>query len=402
MRRVFPLVVLSVGFLLLLAPVLQMVRPFVDEKPLEGVVAAATPPAVKLHEIVSESFQRKLTAWFEQHYGLRPTATRLDNSINYWVFRETRPEKKVRIGADGVLFAEEQIVSHNCRTDYRTEAAAFAGVAKEVSSALHARGQELIVLVIPAKQAVYPAQVPAGWQLPFAGRVPSETNIYEPFVEALGAAGVSFVHGRKVIAGIDRDAVYSRTGRHVNGPGTCLVLEEGFRAIRDRLAVPELDCRFRRKTVSEKGIAGEFDLLRILNIWGDDPRDPVMEMVDVPRRPRDDLPFTLIVGSSFSWQTAWELERNHAVGELFILFYNQTVQPRDGSPHYTMPPPQSPAWRQLVIDKPKLYLLPLAEDFLPFEDADFLLQLADAFEISIDEQTRKRLTYSKAADACSR
>jgi hypothetical protein len=383
MKRALQVVVLVVGLMLLVLPTANMLWPFYVERPLQGALAVRARPTLTAQSAFDEQFQKGFTAWYEQSYGVRATATRFDNEINFALLHETRPEKPVHVGRDDVLFLDEHLWFYSSRTDGRVASDAFAKLARLVQNALDQQGKELLVLVVPAKTTFYAAEVPPRWTLDLGSKRPSETLLYEPFVEALAREGVRFVDGRKLLltelAG-RRELAYLPTGRHLNAPGACLILEKGLDLVRERVPVTPLDCRFesvRLPNLDEE----EFDLLRLLNGFADKPANAIPQVLHLPdRAPAKDAPDALFVGSSFAWRIIKEAERNHAFGKTACFYYNKTVALRDGSPDFPVPAADSPEWRELVFGR-RLIVLPLPEEYLPLHDADFLLQLAAALGV---------------------
>lgn len=382
MPRPLQIAVLALGLALLVLPTTAMVVPWATERPLQGAIVPAERPPLRLEGLWSEKYQKGLTAWFEQRYGLRATATRFDNSLSYYVLGETRPEKPVKVGRERVLFLDEHVFFHNRRDTPHAQSAKMARLARMAQAALAARGKAMVFVVLPAKPTYYPDAFPRGWSLPLGRERPCDAAVVRPFIEAFEREGVIFVDGRAVIAaeGLERELVYPRTGRHLAAPAVCPILERALSRAREILVdaeLPPLDCRYAR-AVPASLWDEEFDLLRLLNVWGAKP-EAVAQMVKVEERlPRERRVDTLVVGSSFSWRIIYEAQRNHALGDITLLYYNRSVAAHgDSEPSDPVPRPGSEAWRRLVLDK-KLFLLPLPEEYLPLHNADFLLQVVDA------------------------
>lgn len=380
MSRSLQIILLAIGVGLFVLPTTEMIVPWADERPLQGAVASVSRPPLRFEGLWSETWQRGVTAWFEQRYGLRPTATRFDNSLSYYVLGETRPDKPVKVGRGRVLFLNEHVWFFNRRDAPQAQLTKLARLARMAQTALAARGKAMIFLVLPAKTTYYPDAFPEAWSLPFAGERPCDASVVRPFIEAFTQAGVVFVDGRAVIAdkGLERDLVYPRTGRHMAAPAVCPILDRALALAREALVdaeIPPLDCRHTRGV--PELLVEELDLLRLLNVWGAKP-EPIAQMVAVEERvPRERRVDTVVVGSSFSWRIIYEAQRNHALGDLTLLYYNQSVVSSDSAPSVPIPAPGSDAWRRLVLDK-KLFLLPLPEEYLPLHNADFLLQVVEA------------------------
>jgi SGNH hydrolase-like domain, acetyltransferase AlgX len=393
MKRAIQISSFVLGLLILAAPATNMIAPWLVERPLAGAVAPVKRPVPGITAVRAETFQRGFTAWFEQGYGLRATATRLDNSVGFYVFQETRPEKPVKVGRHNVLFLDEQVASWNTRADERAGSEAFARLAKIAQDGLAARGKAMVVMALPAKPPFYPGSFPESYSLPLGAQRPSEVLGYSPYIEALRRHGVDVVDGRALAERFRAtpELVYSPQGRHINKPFVCIVLDEAFALARARLpgvSIPVLDCRFREYMPGNID-PEEFDLLRVMNVWGTKAYVQVTEMVTVEETvPLAQRPPTLLVGSSFSWGMMTEAERNHALGRMHLFYYNTTVvDPGDetqAATMYPVPRAGTEAWQRLVMEK-TLFLFPVPPEYIPVHNSDFLMQLVDALGLDPGE-----------------
>lgn len=384
-KRILELSFVAIIFALLVVPAINMVRPFLSQEPLYGVVANEQRPPLRLADVGSEEFQRRFSRWFDKNYGIRPTAARIDNSINYHVFHETRAEQPVKVGPSQMLFLNEQLWFHNRHDDPRAGIERFARAARKAQDLLAARGKSLVVMVIPSKTTVYRESVPSEWTLPLPTPRPCDEQVYGAFVRQLVREGVTFVDGRALVdrefPPEKRDRVYSRTGRHLNAVPACRLVQDALDLARPQVqgaTIPPIDCSYTMGPATDFVQGEETDLHRLLNIWTPRPNVPIAYMTLPPERiPVSERADLLVVGSSFAWRTVFEAERNKAFGRIHLFYYNKTVVDRDGRPFYPVPSPKSEEWRRLVFEK-KVFLLPTPEEFLPDHNGDFLQELIDA------------------------
>lgn len=361
----------------LVVPAVATIAPIWPQRPIAGVEEEAVRPRLQAAALLSEAYQRAFTTWFEQRYGARPAAVRLDNSISYWLFGEARPEKRVRVGRDRVLFLDEQLYFYNGA--HRPDAAAWAARAARAQALLHARGKELVVILLPSKAMVWEDALPPGWVTPLAAPRPCEVNVARAFPRALADAGVTFVDGRaelRELARRDRGAVYTRVGRHLTAAAACLVLERALELARPRLAsktIPALDCSFDMHPGASLDDE-EVDLWRLLEVWGGLPTTPFPHMREVREAvPRAERPDTLVVGSSFGRKLVGEALRNKALGQTHFYYYNRTFVDREADVEYPLEH-GSPRWRATTFEK-DLYLLAVLEEYLPDDGKEFLEQV---------------------------
>ncbi len=375
---------LNVLFLLacvaiLVAPTGNMVLPMFEQTPLEGVLAEVTRPVLALDGVMTEAYQRGVTAWYEQHYGVRPTASRLDNSVSYYLFGETRIDKTFRIGKRNTLFFDDQLGYYNGRK--AKNATEVATLMKQAQDLLLERNKPLVNILIPTKTTVWREDVPDRFALPLPEPRPCDVT-YDAFVDALTRAGVMFVDGKKVLADLQqnqRSAIYSAQGRHLASPAACILLEAALAMARPYLrdsVAPELDCSFEMTTtgaIEEE----EYDLFRLLNVWSPHPGTPIPVMPVLPERvPRSERPDILIMGSSFGMKFIKEAERNKALGHIVFYYYNATVIDRDGLPFHPVEF-GTPQWYERTFSK-ALFLVPIPEEYFVDHSREFVGQIIAA------------------------
>jgi|GEM_PF-3694586 len=366
------LVVLCFG--ILLVPTVNTLVPFLPQDPVHGVEESAQRPPVSGRGLFDESFQKGFVAWYEQHYGARAWATRIDNSIPFHLFGELPPDKTVRVGRDGVLFLDHQVNYYN-RTD-QPDAAAFARKLKEAQTLLLARNKALVAMLMPTKAVIWPDAIPPAWVLPLGHPRPVSQRISEPFVREIRAAGAMFVDGRQVVRerGLAPDMIYTRVGRHLSTPATCGILDEAAKLARAHLRdveLPPLDCRYELKTGLDP-MAEELDLYRVSNVWRRPFPDPIPVGVTVAESvARERRPNLLVTGTSFGWKVVYEAERNKAFRRVYYHYYGATLVTRGEPDAVTSMKLASDAWRD-VIESSDMIVMPIAEEYLMEDGADFL------------------------------
>lgn len=373
------------GIALLVTPVVAMRVDLIEQRALAGVAETATRPPWRFASLLAEDFQKKFVGWFEQNYGLRPTLVRLDNSIGYRLFHETRIGSNVQVGLGDMLLNHELTSLHNRLPSDPEHVRNQAKLALDAQKALLAEGKVLILLLLPSKVSVFPDSVPAGWTAPLTPRGqprPWLTTMYEPFVAELERLGVLFVDGPRLLAPMAKaqpSLLYVHEGRHLNPPAACLVFEAGLALARPLLrdwTIPSLDCGY-DLVPGNVDVDEEYDFYRVLNVWGK-PRTTTIARLHsvVPETtPESRRPDALIVGSSFAGRIFLEARRNHAFGKSLYYYYNRTVE--DGVERYPVPDATSDRWRELTLSK-QIFLLPIPQDYLPDAGREFFEQILKA------------------------
>jgi hypothetical protein len=164
---------------------------------LEGVEMSATRPAFRLASVRHETFQKEMTAWFEQRWGLRGYAVRTENTIGVHIFGETRTDQHPVVGDDGVLFTRDDLAYVN-RAEPSDATIALAQQFARVQKKLRARGRLLLPVVIPSKTTFHRKSVPSSWRRRGAfGH--SDDDLYRPFVRTLADTRTLFVDARAIL-----------------------------------------------------------------------------------------------------------------------------------------------------------------------------------------------------------
>lgn len=371
----------TVCFVILTTPALNMVVPVLEQAPLIGAVAEVARPTLSLSGLSTAKYQKDFTAYFEQCYGVRPLATRLDNSLAYWVFHEVTPGKLVRVGTNGVLYLDQQMALYNRRD--QPDAAVMAEKIAHAQRLLMAHGKVLVVMMMPTKTAIWPEDVPAAWSVDDAASSQVRSRITDGYVDALTRAGAVFVDGRRAVAALPREATYTRTGRHLAAPATCLILAAAFDLARPHLGeaqLPSPDCTYRL----DHDVALEhedYDLFMLLNVWAPRPANPIPVMTTEPSMiPRERRPDTMLIGSSFGWKVVVEAERSRALRHLYFHYYATSLYDRDGGP----PRPlalRSKEWEDIVAST-TLFLYAVPEEFLIHDGDRFFDAVVAAYDVA--------------------
>lgn len=364
-------------------PTVNMVWALVDQKPLEGVVEARRRPELSLSSVFTEEFQHAFTAWYELYYGARPTLARLDNSVHYHAFQEARPDKLIRVGRNDTLYIAEHLWHWNNRAVF--DVTRHARRVKRAQEALRAHGIELAVITIPTKTTLWPEDVPPAWTSELPAPRPSFVNLEQRFPIELRRYGASFVDGPTVLAELgrrEREAVYTRTGRHLASPASCLLIDEALRLARPRLPrgtrVGAMDCAYEMRGDVDL-LEEEYDLFRLLNVWSPRPaaKAPVVRRVVPETVPLAQRPRTLVVGSSFGWRVLTELHRNHIGSDLQFHYYSNRLIDWP-SVHAVDVRVGSPSWRTLMESKDLVvYVVP--EEYFADEEQAFFVATIKAF-----------------------
>ncbi|MBX2906850.1 MAG: hypothetical protein KF744_12480 [Taibaiella sp.] len=147
--------------LILFLPLLNSVLGFVKSGPLEGVVKVPEKVDISLHSWWDGSFQEYQNEWVNENIGFRPDLVRMNNQVNYWLFRRFNGNSVV-IGKDDYLFDRAYIDEYN-GLNYSGDIAILSQCAKlkMLQDTMQRAGKVLIFAIAPSKPYLYPRHVPS-------------------------------------------------------------------------------------------------------------------------------------------------------------------------------------------------------------------------------------------------
>ena len=137
---------------------------------LVGVTAPVARPRLTLRSWFDGQFQEESTLWFGQAFALRGQFVRLDNQVNYSIFRNTYSarlpfsSKTIIVGRADELY-EWGYVEDYCGLRPPVAARDLVSTVKLMATLqgrLRAHGVAFLVLVTPSKASIYPEYIPTG------------------------------------------------------------------------------------------------------------------------------------------------------------------------------------------------------------------------------------------------
>ena len=248
----------------------------------------------------THAFETALT----QKLPFREAAINVTAAIDYFVFGHGRPG--VVVGTDGWLFTSEEFAR---AADPDANIAARADFVADVNARLEARGQSLVVLVVPDKSRIYEVRL---------GRTarPAALNPrYMQFLTSLAERGVEAPNlAARFTDAASSTQLFFRTDTHWTPDGAALAAELAGPALRKHLAGLD-SVAFTTNPAEAEPLDG--DLLRYIDLgslaqWGPAPetiRPPITteatDDLDVDALFADTVVPIVLVGTSFSADRRW-------------------------------------------------------------------------------------------------
>jgi len=322
---------------LMVIPGLQGKYHFKSEKPLTGAFLAGNAPDLQLFTWKTwfdGSFQDQLNTSLEQHIGFRNSLVRLQNQLDFSLFRKANAEG-VLAGPDNILFEEDYI--HEYMGDYFVGDSVWIRKAqqlKAVNDTLAKLGKSLMVIIEPGKATFYNDRLPAKYQ----NTKPGVSN-YQVLIGELQRKQVPLLDLNQWFRQL-RDTssypLFPRCGTHWSYYGSVLAADTTLRHI-EKLCGLKLA---RIKMVSN--LAGDtirhpdYDIGLAMNLMFPIPHasttNPQLgfEMPEGVAKPS-----VLIAGDSFYFNWLNNLIPKNAFGDCDFWYYNKNITRSDGTPDGT-------------------------------------------------------------------
>jgi hypothetical protein len=325
-KKTYKLVLLIGTLLFLFIPLLQNtlhLKKWI--KPLKGAYATAEDTVLTGQNWFNGRFQEIKDKYLNENFGLRNYYVRLNNQIDYKLFRKANVAKVV-VGKGDFLYESNYIEAYfgkNCvGKEKLTEH--FRKV-KQLQELLSLQGILLEIVFAPGKATFYPEFIPDDWIMT------KEKNNYEYSVEICRELKIDFIDFNKWFLqnkNIIPYDLYPKTGIHWSNYGALLAMDSLRRDIEVKTQSNLRDIIITNISFSDslrdpdKDIGDAMNLLRDIKpfpmpyanyIWGDEGN---------PVKPK-----ALFIGDSYFWNIYYEGLTNNLFSDCKFWYYNQTVYP---------------------------------------------------------------------------
>ncbi len=313
-------------FLILSAPVCQMVFNFLPEQTLTGVQIKGAKPHFTLSSLTDRSFQDNMSAWFDTSFGLRGYLVKTYNQILYSLFHEPPyTGENIIIGKSNQLYSSPYIESYlNVRKTLPIDQ--FQQIAtriKELQELLAEHGIGFILLLTPGKASIYPEYIPDSYLRGSQGINTNPRN----FLSALRQHSVNCVDGISILQqgrSLSKAPLFPRGGMHWSEMGAYIVLEQ-LLAMMSEIGGQNIgkieveDCELTAPAGADR------DLVDLLNLWF--PLSGYLcPKLTLKLVSQDYKPKVLFTGGSFNYMLLGMLSRLELTSCLnFINYYNYKV-----------------------------------------------------------------------------
>ncbi len=199
-------------FIILLLPAIQQFLPFVKSGELYGFFPNAKDVSFTLNSWLTDEYQTQKDKFINDNMGFRPDLIRLNNQINYSVYKKISKGHIIE-GLNNYLYIDEYIDGY-----FGKDFIGYSAINKKMlmlkalQDTLHSMGKSLIVVYSPSKEFMYPENIPNKYK-----NVKKGVTNYEVFTQkgdSLKINQIDFVSYFNTVKNKTKSVLYSKQGIH--------------------------------------------------------------------------------------------------------------------------------------------------------------------------------------------
>ena len=284
---------------LLLLPIIQVLYPVFNERPLKGAVIHPEEPEWSLASWRNGEFQRGFGDWYEYQIGLRSFLIRLRNQWYFSLFRESTTY--VRLGKSSQFFSWDYWSTYKGYDNVsRDTVIARANKLAALRDTLEKQNKHLLCVIAPNKVRYMPEFLPDELD-----SSPGEHTYYDLYRQELLNHGIPLLDLNKYFLEL-KDTVlkplFASTSIHWSGYGMHLGISEIIRSLEVLGQRSHEHMRYASWVMKDSVINSDRDMVDLMNILLEPPTEPlafpeyVFEQHETDRRAK-----VLLIGDSFFW-----------------------------------------------------------------------------------------------------
>lgn len=318
---------LSGILLFLFIPLLQNTLHFKAVKPLKGAYELTEDIKISKQDWLEGTYQAQKEKFLDQNFGLRNNYVRLNNQLDFTLFRKANVKKLV-VGKGDFLFEDDYINAYygNNFIGEKQLDERFKKL-KAVQDVLSAQGILLEVVFAPGKATFYSEFIPDNWQYE------KKQNNYEYAVKKCRENKIDYIDlngwflKQKNISPYD---LYPKTGIHWSNYGALLAIDSLKTHIEQRSQLILRDFSIDNISFSDSLLSPDNDIGEAMNLLKDVPVLPMpyanYHWVENNLAIK---PKALFIGDSYFWNIYYQGFTNNFFTDCKFWYYNETVYPED-------------------------------------------------------------------------
>jgi len=183
-------------------PMLLTFYPFIEFEPLEGSFEEKEKPELNFDDLYSGKYQKSMEEYLNDNTGGRPYLVRINNQMEWWLFKATNVESVV-IGKEDYLY-EQSYINAYYGTDFIGDDVVAEKMRKlaRVRDTLESRGVQLLVAFAPGKGSFYPEYFPD------VVKTKKRRTNYQAYKEAFEKTDIPFIDLRSWFESMKESSKY--------------------------------------------------------------------------------------------------------------------------------------------------------------------------------------------------
>jgi hypothetical protein len=369
---------IAFGFIifLMVLPALQMQFGLFNEKPLDGAFILTEKPTFNREKWYKGEFQGQVESYFKDHSGFRSLLVRLQNQVDFSLFRKANAEGAV-VGKSKQLFEYDYIRSW-LAIDYPGDSFVEKKLqrTKFVQEYLkREKNIDLVVVFEPGKASFYPEYLPSSYT-----RKKTGLSTYERYLQKAKETGIDFIDLQNYFMSLKEHSEYPlfpRYGTHWSVYGMQFAADSLLRFIERRVNNPLTDfpltsVRVDSLITSAKPFDTDDDVLKTMNLLL-----PLKgETLAYPKLSFDTAhpgykPMVLVVADSYYWNIFNSRIPKYVFANQAFWYFNSLVYPD----HYVKPTYTKDLDLQSEVEKQRVIFVMVTERFVQKFDWRFIDQI---------------------------
>ena len=316
-------ILFGVLILLLFVPLAQEYFHMFRLTPLQGAWVPAQKPSMGVKQWFTGSCQDSLSTYYNENFGLRSFFVRVNNQLDYSLFRKTTAAKIV-IGRHGYLFENNYLEAYH-GDDFLGEGAIDTLVmqAAKAQKLLRERNVDMLLVLAPGKATFFPEHVPWPYNTPRS----NPTN-YELITRKCTEAGIHCIDMNQWFRAMKDTAtypLYPKCGIHWSYYGMYLAADSIIRRIEAirHIDMPEMHVSHIETDVTQRGT--DYDIGHIMNLLLPIETYPMAYPVIGYSGTEKLRPDVLVIGDSYYWNMYYSGIPAVMFKNLDFYYYNSSI-----------------------------------------------------------------------------
>ncbi|MEI6124789.1 MAG: hypothetical protein WCQ95_14310 [Bacteroidota bacterium] len=287
---------------MLFLPLLQQNFHLLKFKPLNGYFETVKQAdTLKLKSWMDESFQKKYNSYLEDNFGFRELLIRVNNQINYSLFKKTEA-KNVVVGKHDCLYEEGYILDYTGYTFLGTrfwdELLRRTKLVQDTLKKAH--NTSLILVLEPGKASFYPEYIPNRYGA--RQKTVSNMDYLSEQTQKRGLVHLDLNRWFCAMKDTARYSLYATYGVHWSTFGMYKAADTLARFIEQLRHIDMPEMKWNAYTVTNKLKDTDFDIEASLNLLWELPHlDMCYPQISYVTKPNKTKPKLLTIGDSYYW-----------------------------------------------------------------------------------------------------